>query len=138
MVYGCSYALCSRGGRIVNTIGDFFGAIYDGTLGFFTEALRLILAFCRAVWSFFNVAITYIIAGIVATLAALQGIIHLVESVLSGNALHILPAGLNTAFALANSIVPLRETFDYVIILSSAKLTCTAYRFVKSWLPTVS
>jgi len=138
VVHGGSHALHQRGGRIVNTIGAFFGAIYDGTLGFFQDAIRLFLAFCRAVWSFLNVAITYIIAGIVATLAALQGVIHLVESVLSGNALHILPAGLNPAFALATSIVPLRETFAYVIILCSAKLTCTAYRFVKSWVPTVA
>jgi len=122
----------------MNTIGAFFGAIYDGTIGFFTEALRLILAFCRAVWSFQATVIAFIVAGFALVFTAINGVISIIQNVVSNYLHHTLPSQLNESYLFINSILPLTETFNFFVAIIAAKAVCMAYRFLKSWVPTVS
>jgi len=42
------------------------------------------------------------------------------------------------SFRLANYIFPLQEAFSFIVTLSVTALIMLCYRFIKSWIPTVS
>lgn len=76
------------------------------------------------------------ISWAVGRLAVLVGTMTLPNGLLANISAGI--SALRPFAAFANAILPLDEAFAYCVGLSVLWLTCATYRFVKSWVPTLS
>lgn len=100
--------------------------IWKQIKSFFVSTWGLLLIVSGLVWS----ALQFAIHSVDSLIAAVEHIIW--PSISVGS------SGLSQTFAICNTFLPLEELFGYIVIYGTVVAALTAYRAIKSWIPTLS
>ncbi|MDD2710345.1 MAG: hypothetical protein PHV34_20380 [Verrucomicrobiae bacterium] len=103
---------------------DALEAIWDGLKTFFDKYAAFLAAVLSGIVAFVN-----------AMTAALDEALTALADVVAPS---INMPGLPDVVGMVNYVFPLSELFAMLLVLASLWIAAIAYRFVKSWLPTLS
>ena len=116
---------------LANQIGSLWSKIFENAHIVWTSIWR----WAAQIWMVVGMVFT-LIALVLLHAASVLG--QLVNAVIAGSFSGEPAAAALTHIAFVNSIVPLYEGSAFVTLLFAQRLILAAYRFAKSWLPTLT
>jgi len=120
-------------------ITDSLSAIFDALSYLFREAWRQCGIMATNVWAWFIFLGTLVYGAYEQFQNAIYNFVGLSDYLLNTISVGTIPAAFVTEhFRLVNTFLPVVEGIGMLIILVTIISIGTAYRFIKSWIPTLS